>query len=106
MKKGDSATAMATNMAARATSLVFITPPNNKKADSMGKRLRELSLLNAPYAGITQVRFNGYDLRRKPPPRSHLLKNYIRRDRLSSGREKTSVSGVKYRQDSLSFYFN
>jgi hypothetical protein len=43
-----------------------------KKAVSAGKRLRAADRLNAPYAGITQVRFNGYDLRREPPPRLDL----------------------------------
>jgi hypothetical protein len=88
MKNGDRATAIATRITARATSLVFMvillslfglaweglevcplgTDVPTKKPFPWGNGFHPMEISDVehntfPYAGITQVRFNGYDLR-------------------------------------------
>jgi hypothetical protein len=49
----------------------------NKKADPRRKRLARLYLANlrvVPFAGITQIRFQGYNLRLVKPPQLDMLK--------------------------------
>jgi len=54
---------IAVNIPHRAPGSIIASSPNQKAA-SERKRLRELSWVNASYAGMTQIRYSGFGLKR------------------------------------------